>query len=493
LVFRVYGGTYPYQYSSTGGAPYQSNDTIILPPGTYTPAIIDNNNCSEVLAPVTINAAPLPGTFTADVTNICSRDTVTFTRVGPGVIYRWEFGDGQFTTSSINPMEHRYINSTGATVIYTVEAFATSGAPNYCIDSSEMDITVNPEPVIDFFASPDTVYFPDPTITITNNSVAGYTGYIWDFGDGSPVSNLEDPGTHTYLDCGEYFIIAYAELGACSGFAEDTVFVTAYEPIAALDVDTTQYCLSALEDYGYTFNFTNLSQNYESFEWIFYDNTADTIRDTENISLNPGDVGDFTVYLDVYGYCGLFDSNDTTLTVHQSPIVDFEFAPDTVLLPNSPIHCYNLSSSDSRDFFWEFGDGGTSEEENPIWYYSEEGSYLIQLTVTSENNCVDSLTLGTEVVVLPAGEIIFPNAFSPNGDGNNDTFTAGVYQSVEWFKLEIYNRWGERMFTTNDIARGWDGYFDGKLALQDVYVWRAEGVFLNGMPFELAGSVTLIR
>ncbi len=59
--------------------------------------------------------------------------------------------------------------------------------------------------------------------------------------------------------------------------------------------------------------------------------------------------------------------------------------------------------------------------------------------------------------------------------------------------MYIYNRWGEKMFYTNDITKGWNGYFRGVRAMQDVYVWRADGFFLNGTPFELAGSVTLLR
>ena len=110
-------------------------------------------------------------------------------------------------------------------------------------------------------------------------------------------------------------------------------------------------------------------------------------------------------------------------------------------------------------FFWEFGDGGTSEEENPTWQYTEEGSYQIKLTVISENNCVDSMILIQEVIVLPAGQILFPNAFSPNGDGRNDVFKPAYYSSIESFKMEIYNRWGEKMFGTNDIETGWTGFF----------------------------------
>ena len=107
------------------------------------------------------------------------------------------------------------------------------------------------------------------------------------------------------------------------------------------------------------------------------------------------------------------------------------------------------------------------------------------------------------------GMIMFPNAFTPNpygatggaypctgdqiwADNNNDIFYP-LFSGVVDYQLEIYNRWGEKIFITNDICIGWDGYVNGVLAPQDVYVWKVSVVYKNGEPYKEYGSLTLLR
>jgi gliding motility-associated-like protein len=64
---------------------------------------------------------------------------------------------------------------------------------------------------------------------------------------------------------------------------------------------------------------------------------------------------------------------------------------------------------------------------------------------------------------------------------------------VKEYKLEIYDRWGELIFESNDVTIGWDGYFKGKLCKSDVYIWKAKGKFYNGSSFNKAGDVTILQ
>ncbi|MEZ4739972.1 MAG: gliding motility-associated C-terminal domain-containing protein [Flavobacteriales bacterium] len=113
---------------------------------------------------------------------------------------------------------------------------------------------------------------------------------------------------------------------------------------------------------------------------------------------------------------------------------------------------------------------------------------------------------------LPAAErgyrvgrwrIRFPNAFTPSNSGptdgvydprsfDNDYFYP-LYQGVEEYKLEIFNRWGELLFVSEDVKVGWDGYYRGQPAKQDVYVWKAYAGFSDGEETVLKGDVTLLR
>ena len=480
ITIHAEGGTWPYDYSADG-ITYQHNNRTIenLAPGDYIADIFDTNTCKDTADfSVNIAEASFTSIITSDVTEGCSPLTVNFSRLNAGNTYSWNFGDGSPYSSDST---HTFENLTDADINYTVRAFSESS--DGCRDTVEIEITVYPQAQLLFTAAPQVSYFPDAIITIINDSL-GMTNYQWDFGDGT-TSTDEQPGSHTYDDCGEYIISLEAVNSFnCPGSYVDTITITAYQPQAFFEVDTTQHCTP------FAFNFENQSTFTESFEWVLDDGTIITDNDFSNFYEIPGT---YNITLNAYGYCDTFDSYDTTITVFQSPIVEFDVFPDTVMLPDQLIHCVNNSSDDGELFFWEFGDGGTSSEENPEYQYTTEGSYPIQLTVITVNKCIDSLTYYTEVIVLPEGNALFPTGFTPNGDGINDVFKPAVSYSVESFKMKIYNRWGELVFYTEDINEGWTGYYDGVLSLQDVYVWRAEGIYINGTPFIFAGSVTLLR
>lgn len=104
----------------------------------------------------------------------------------------------------------------------------------------------------------------------------------------------------------------------------------------------------------------------------------------------------------------------------------------------------------------------------------------------------ESFSLSNEDCV-PVGPVLFaPSAFTPNGDGLNDIFhLTGSY--IRTFRLILFNRWGVKIFESNDLSAGWDGTYKGKQVQEGVYVWRAWAVGEDGTEFEKVGSVTLIR
>jgi gliding motility-associated-like protein len=88
--------------------------------------------------------------------------------------------------------------------------------------------------------------------------------------------------------------------------------------------------------------------------------------------------------------------------------------------------------------------------------------------------------------------LVVPNAFSPNGDVSNETFLP-LSKNLATFEMQIYNRWGEKLFTTNDKNNGWDGKVNGEIIEQDVYVYIINAIDLNGRPIKKMGTVTLLK
>jgi gliding motility-associated-like protein len=125
---------------------------------------------------------------------------------------------------------------------------------------------------------------------------------------------------------------------------------------------------------------------------------------------------------------------------------------------------------------------------------SQEGTYWA--ISESSKGCENSDTINVELIDCEEFELHMPNVFTPNGDDLNERFRPIVFQHVDETVLTIYNRWGEKLFETNDIENGWDGNYRGEIVPDGVYFWLLEyreprGV--NPKLIHMNGTVTIIR
>jgi len=114
--------------------------------------------------------------------------------------------------------------------------------------------------------------------------------------------------------------------------------------------------------------------------------------------------------------------------------------------------------------------------------------------VQKNNNQVVSIS--NEVEIVPAAVLYIPNAFTPNGDGLNDAF-GGIGEGITEYNMQIFNRWGELIFESNDIKNQWDGNYHNAMSPMGVYVYKisAKGPSANGRYKNLiskTGDVTLV-
>ena len=160
------------------------------------------------------------------------------------------------------------------------------------------------------------------------------------------------------------------------------------------------------------------------------------------------------------------------------------------------------SSSDNPILYWEPPDGLSCDDcLDPT--ATPDSTITYMGIVVSENGCIDSVQV---LIELDNGEFTpnscykvfyIPNAFTPNGDAINDIFYA-YGRGVEEITLKIYNRWGEKLFESNDLTSGWDGTYRGELLNPGVYVYHVKVLFCDGSRLPLLheyrkGSITLIR
>lgn len=237
--------------------------------------------------------------------------------------------------------------------------------------------------------------------------------------------------------------------------------------------------------------FQNNSTGGSSFLWRFGDGSTSTEENPAHV-FGPGT---FDVTLVVTSREGCMDSTvqPALVTVLPSPIASFTTLEDLsngMPQGNAEIHFQNTSQF-ATSYFWELGDGAVSADVNPVHQYQSPGIFTITLFAFNDLGCVDSTQLsGFEV--LSDGQIFSPNAFTPNGDGTNETFQLKG-EGVTDFLLIIYDRWGREIFRSYSLNHSWDGTFQGEAVQEGVYIWKMEAGFNSGSRVERGGTVTLIR
>ncbi len=165
-------------------------------------------------------------------------------------------------------------------------------------------------------------------------------------------------------------------------------------------------------------------------------------------------------------------------------LADFDWSNS---LADSSVVFFQNWSQNADSYEWFFGDGDKSRSTSPSHRYTKGGVY--QVTLISSNNlgCSDIKVL---TVTIPEEEVIklfIPNSFTPNGDGLNEEFLIGYTVSGIPFRIEIFSRWGEQVFSSNRMDFRWDGTFKGEPCMEGVYTFRITGFF------DKKGFIHLIR
>jgi gliding motility-associated-like protein len=201
-------------------------------------------------------------------------------------------------------------------------------------------------------------------------------------------------------------------------------------------------------------------------------------------------VGTFTVTLiaENPGACNGVDSFKEVIRILPTPTANFTFSP-TMPQANVPTTFTNTSYNATR-YAWDFGDNQSSTEINPVHQYNKTGTYTSCLTAYNNYGCPSTVCKPVPAEVVPL--IGLPNAFSPNGDGENDIlYVRGA--AIKTMDLKIYNRWGQLVFETTKQEIGWDGTFNGQPQPIEAYGYVLQVSFIDGTSRLLKGNITLLR
>jgi gliding motility-associated-like protein len=241
----------------------------------------------------------------------------------------------------------------------------------------------------------------------------------------------------------------------------------------------------------YNAEFTNTSLAGQSFQWDFGDGgTSTDINPTHLYST----AGTYTITLIANdpGTCNLTDTTRQTITVANNPTANFSFSPATPV-ENTPTSFTNQSSPDAVNFIWNFGDGDTLQTTSRLdvkHQYNATGTYNTCLVAINAAGCSDTTCQPVSALITDAVDV--PNAFTPlSSDINNKVFVKGF--GITKLQFIIWNRWGQKVFETNDVNIGWDGKFRGVVQPMDVYAYTLSVEFSDGKKATRKGDITLIR
>lgn len=181
--------------------------------------------------------------------------------------------------------------------------------------------------------------------------------------------------------------------------------------------------------------------------------------------------------------------------INDLPWADFNYAIDSQSVS------FNNTTQGGDSWEWLLGDGNISNIQNPSHQYSQSGSYNVWLVAVTNSGCSDS---AMQVIVIPTpidtavlptinNAMFIPNAFSPNGDGYNDVWEVFTNTAINYFEVSIYNRWGEKVYESNNQTQGWDGRYKGELQTPQNFVYTLNVVLQNGERRTLKGSLLLMK
>lgn len=380
----------------------------------------------------------------------------------------------------------------------------------------------------------DTFNFVNTSNPSTTN---GNPTWVWDFGDGSATSTLQDP-KHTFPAEQPYTVTLTATTDDGCTYSGDSNVVVSNSYYADFSWSPLTVCPNV------PIQFTDMSPgSSDSWYWNFDDNQISADHNPVHTFLQPGTYSvTFEISLtDPSGVC----SDSVVIDVDVAEAVQANFTLDqSQICASIPVTFTDESSGNPTSLFWDFGNGDTSTQQNPTTTYIDTGSFDVifiatngcgddTLVSTYSANALPVFDLGADTSVCFTDPIVLhaysgadsyqwstgstadsllvtevpaeirvtvinggcqyedrinlfeltdgcviapvPSAFTPNGDGLNDVFRLVSPDRIQSLEVWIYNRWGELVFHDNKIDFEWDGNYKREKADMGVYMYIIEG------------------
>lgn len=467
------------------------------------------NNCngavSDVMQVLVYNL-PVINLNPSGIISICNGDTVTLD-AGPGGPFTWNTGattnaidvftNGIYivsTNSSCGIMSDTAVVIAGTIPVATIDPnlnlvicpgntmqLDASGGVNYLWNTSAVtsSITINAPGVYSVTVSngcgSDTASVVvaggiAPLVNITNGTAINICqGTVVNL-SATGVGNIDWPGIS--IDSiipisvtGNYLATATNSCGV-----DSAIIVVNVDPIPSITVAPTfMFCQNSSVQIAPVY--------VGNISWFDGSNAASRTINT---------AGNYFVV--VFNSCG----TDTAFFTVNSSFVSAGFSADSIQ-GAAPLNVnFTNNSINGLTYQWDFGNGDSSSSFSPSYTFNHPGDFLVVLSTTNIDGCVDTASMLIDVLLCD-NKVFIPNSFTPNLDEVNPVFyvTSNCIQEAQ---VIIYNRWGQEVFSSTDISVGWDGNTQsGDPLPMGVYVYTFDYTDVNGAHHTYQGLVNLLR
>ena len=481
----------PSAYLSTVQNPTVTNSALPSQSGLYYLSVTYSSgtvSCSYYNTSNVVVTPAIPSSLPV-IPTVCSNGTISLIAPGGGSAYSWN-GPNSFSSS----LQNATINNAGSINIGTYTVTITTGL---CVNVGTVNVSVfNP---ISFSSLPSNTVICFAKNALLSASAIGGSGllsYSW-----LPTSGLTNPNSYNTVVNGissTNYSVSVSDVNCPMTISPiATAFVTVNPtPIISMTTTNSRGC-----EPFYTDLIGTSVPTSTNCQWRFSNHLGFGSCNAPSYCFpNNGVYGATLTVTDING-CVDSTKNTSFVLVDPKPSVDFGWTPDnpTVLINEVSFYDQSTVGLPITNWHWDFGDlfttldNDSSNVANPSHVYDNPFSYSITLAVTNSFGCKD--TLMKILKVDDEFALFIPKAFTPNHvDGVNDVFkVSGIGFLVESFQMEIFDRWGELVFKTNDINKGWDGAIKGnKTIKQETYIYKIKLRDFKNKLKEFEGHLTLL-
>lgn len=459
-------------------------------PGLYTVTYTTNGVCPNTLSiPIFITDSAVSAVFTYSATSFCQYGN------NPSPVYAVGSSAGVFSST---PSGLVFVNvNTGeidldasAPGFYTItNTISISGA---CAGFAySLALTITAAPVITSVSALQTGCDGMTTAVTLTSTIPG-TSFTWTViqlaltgassGTGSTISQtLQLTGSSQ----GSVSYTVVPSTNGCSG--PPVVFPFILNPLPEADTSGLIITPSLCGGANGSLSGVTMASGQPAFQYEWTD-TAGMVVGT---SLNLGNAGQGVYTLIVTDANGCSENAGSYLVNSASSSVIADFTPNPLTGENPLTVNFTNTSTGATSYQWQFGTGDTSSAVNPTYIYIPYGSFTVCLIATSNQGCFDTACSTIDVVVNSV--FIIPNVFSPNNDNINDEFKI-IADGLRTLDVEIYNRWGQKLYEWHTIGGSWNGYTAGGVEASDgTYYYILKATKADGKKYDTTGYFSLIR